>query len=239
MTKPRAEEHFQLNTEVNTLLAIAPEAVREVLGAEAIAQLAALQQREDIAMERISKSEHTQSVAEFDAQRDSLYMAIRLKVQAYSYSTQPDQLQAAADIQVVLDHYGDFRRKPYNEESAIVYNFVQALRERSAAMLTLGLEQWVAELEAANNGVVQRMADRSDARAAVQLEDVRAVRAEFNAAYQRMLTLIEAAIVLNGEAPYADFVNKLNERLQYYKTTLAHRRTVSKTRREKLATSDQ
>lgn len=50
---------------------------------------------------------------------------------------------------------------------------------------------------------------------------MRKVRVEVDEAYRIMVKKINALIIVNGEAPYVDFVNKLNQRIEAYTTNLA------------------
>jgi hypothetical protein len=231
LTHLRNEEHFMLMSEVVQLVNSAEVAVREVAIAT-IADLTSLLEREDKALEQILKSQLTDRITAADLVRDNLLHAITLKVEAYAFSHAEAEVQAAAALQAVVDHYGDFRRKPYNEESATVHNYVQSLRALPQAVEALGLEGWLAALAEANDEVKQLMAQRHDGQAAVQVERLREVRTAIDAVYQRMAAMVDASIVLKGEAPYATFVNRLNERIAYYKTTLAARKSRSKAKEE-------
>ena len=47
------------------------------------------------------------------------------------------------------------------------------------------------------------------------------VRVEVDGAYRTVVDKINALIIVNGEAPYVDFVNKLNLRIDEYTNNLA------------------
>ncbi|HJV76972.1 MAG TPA: DUF6261 family protein [Paludibacter sp.] len=45
---------------------------------------------------------------------------------------------------------------------------------------------------------------------------IKKVRIDVDEAYRTLVTKINALIIINGEAPYVDFVNKLNQRIEAY-----------------------
>jgi hypothetical protein len=218
------EEHFQFFTDINKLFAGAPEAVKAALG-DSLSQFESLHQREDAAIEQMRKNAHTKSLAELDARRDALYKGLCLLVEAYGYSPAEGELQAAARMEALLEHYGDFTRASYNKESATLYNFVQELNDRySAEVDTLHARTFVQELGSANTLFQETMDMRHDDKAANQVENLRALRLEADALYRKMTSIIDASIIINGEANFAEFVNRLNERIAYYKNMLAVRK---------------
>ena len=224
LSRLRNEEHFMLMTDVHELLDAAPEAVTAALTAARLEAFAALVRREDAALEQIRKNMLTDDIANADLVRDNLFQAIRLKVQAYAYSNVDTHVKASAAVQAVIDHYGDFRRKSYNEESAIIHNFVQDLKARQQHLTTMNLNNWVNDLVMVNDIVKRLMAERYDEQAAVQVENVMEVRIEIDALYRQMVAVLDASVVIQGEAAFAPFINRLNERVTYYKNTIAARK---------------
>jgi hypothetical protein len=47
------------------------------------------------------------------------------------------------------------------------------------------------------------------------------VRIDVDEAYRTLVNKINALIIVNGEAPYVEFVNKLNQRIEAYTNNLA------------------
>lgn len=217
------EEHFQLMTDVYGL---AESEGIETLGIAALyPRFLSLYGKEDIALEAIRKSGLTDPIADADTIRDNAYRGLVLQIEAGTYSADATKAQAARNMQVVTDHYGDFRKKPYNEETATVHNFLQDINSRCAAdIAVLGAQAWVDELETANQTFDDLMNQRFDAAAAQEIINLREVRKEIDRVYTEITECINVFILLNGEAAYAGFVNKLNERIAYFKNTLAIRK---------------
>jgi hypothetical protein len=183
-----------------------------------------LRNKEDTAIEAIRKSPLTSRITEADAVRDSVFRGFTLTVEAFSYHPNVVKVQAAEDIRVVIDHYGDLRSKSYNEETASIHNLLEDVNSRCADdVALLGIQEWIDELSVANRAFHDLMSQRFDA-AAQEITNLREVRKEIDRMYGAMVDRINASILLYGEEPYAEFVKKLNERIAYFKTTVAIRR---------------
>ena len=223
LSRLRNEEHFQFMTDTRNL--IRHEDPTKLNVVQLFAQFTALCEQEDIALERIRKNVLTDPIGEQDALQDSISLGFELLVQAYSHSTNAAKVEAARKIQIIIDHYGDFRRKSYNEETAIIHNFIQDLRSRcSGEITTLNANEWVDDLAGANHRFKQLMNERFDNNAGEASIKVLDVRKSIDRVYNQLTDRISASILLNGEADYAAFVNKLNERITYFKNTLAQRK---------------
>ena len=75
----------------------------------------------------------------------------------------PEVQEAAKRLKIVFDTYGNIAKKPLNEQTAAVYNVLQDLQGKFAAdVTTVGIERWVAELQARNSAFGQLMKDRFD-----------------------------------------------------------------------------
>lgn len=226
-------------SDVHGLFNGANEVVRTAI-AEYVSSFAAILQREDLALEQIRKSALTEKIAELDTRRDNVYYGLMTIVKAFHYSPHPYQVEMAKRIQIVLNHYGDFRRKGYNEESAIIINMVQDLNSRVADDLTqLNINDWVTDLSMANQELIMLMGERYNQGADVQMEDIREVRSEIDGVYQQITTKINALVVINGTADYADFINKMNERITYYKNAIAQRKGRAEAERKKKEEKEQ
>jgi hypothetical protein len=147
-----------------------------------------------------------------------------LTVEAFSYHPNVAKVQAAENIRMVIDHYGDLRSKSYNEETASIHNLLEDVNSRYAANVALlGIEEWIDELSVANRAFHDLMSQRFDT-AAQEITNLREVRKAIDRVYGAIVDRINASILLYGEEPYAEFVKKLNERIAYFKTTVAIRR---------------
>ena len=224
LTVLRNEEHFQFVSDTLDLLNSANAEVKSAVG-DALQLFADLRQREDRALEQIRKSALTTPIADTDTRRDSLYRGLALRIEACLHSPDENERNMATRVQLILDHYGNFTDKPYNEETATLYNLLQDLYDRCGnELVQLNAKIFTEALRDANEEFKTLMAQRFDAGAVQQYEKMKTLRKEADAVYRKIMAAVNASIVLHGANGYADFVNKLNERTAYYNNTLAARK---------------
>ncbi|MDR1155480.1 MAG: DUF6261 family protein [Bacteroidales bacterium] len=188
----------------------------------------------DTALDYIRKDRHTEKLADTDFIRDSIYYGFVQLARAYLRSMRDNKVQAAKNILIVVNAFGDFRAKPYNEETAAIGNFLDDIHARCAADVELlGASEWVDDLEAVNREFSDLMNIRFDEKAQQEYINLRETRREAEKVYANAVDRIHASITLNGEGTYTSFVNKLNERVAYNKNVIAQRKGRAKAKKEK------
>jgi hypothetical protein len=223
LSKLRNEEHFQLMTDVSRLIEIAGAETLEIPLLFPVFK--GLLSKEDIALEIIRKNRLSESIADADAKRGSVYRGFVLLIKTYNHSSIAAKVRAAQNIQVIIEHYGDFRKKSYNEETASINNFLQDINDRCVAdIAVLDAQDWITDLADANQTFDNLMNQRFDENAGREIVNMNKVRKEIITVYEQIVEHINASMLLNGETVYADFVKKLNERIAYFKNTLAIRK---------------
>ena len=80
------------------------------------------------------------------------------------------------------------------------------------------------DLAGASHRFKQLMNERYDNNAGEANIKMIDTRKSIDQVYNQLTDRIFASILLNGEADYVDFVKKLNERITYFKNTLAQRK---------------
>lgn len=222
----RNEEHFQFMSDVFKIVSAAIVSRTENMAVNINSLFSIfgdLLNKEDIAVASLRKSGLTDPIAESDNYRDMIYRGLVLYVQAYLHSADTAQREAAQRIQVLIDNYGDIRTKSYNEETAAIYNLLQDMQNKLSEQIeTIDLNEWISNLEAANNKFESLMSERYDE--SLGGEDMREIRREIDSVYRQIVSLIEIENKVSGGEAYADVIEKLNERVSYYKTTLAVRK---------------
>jgi hypothetical protein len=218
----RNEEHFQFHTE---LTAIVEAHTKAALGVEALwARYAAAYADEREALDVVRKSAATEELVDADGARDETFRGLSDVVRASTRHYDESARAAAHRLAVVLDGYGNVGRKPYDEQTAAVAALLDYLRGKGAAdVATLGLAGWVAELAAQNEAFDALKKGRyTEAAGRTQLK-MKDVREEIDEAYRAIARRIDALAVVNGETPYAGFVNELNARIATYGGALSKR----------------
>lgn len=223
LSRLRNEEHFQFQTEFKASVA---KYSAQALSIEALyATWEPLYAQELEALQVIRKSATTEQLAIADTERDEIFRGFADAVKSLLNHFSADKRMAASRVNVVLDQYGNVARKSYDEETAAITKLVQeangALR---ADIATLGLADWIAELDTRNKAFDALMKSRySEAAAKTELR-MKQVRAEIDLVYRAIADRLDALMLLNGPAAYEPFVRELNTRVDRYNDIIAMRK---------------
>ena len=221
-SKLRNEEHFQFQTEFKGLV---EEYTPETLDISAVwAVYLPLYADESEALDVIRKSAVTGELAEADHARDSLFRGLCNTVKGAAGHFNPAIKEAAARIQIALDHYGNINVKPYDEQTAAINNLIDEFNTTyTADVAMLGIGDWVSELQTTNNNFEALMQERYSEDAGKTQLKMKEVRAEIDDAYRAITERIDALVIVNGPENYSGFVNELNQRVEKYNNLLAQR----------------
>jgi len=225
--------HYQFQSDFNDLVI---EYTPQTLGiVEAYATYQPLLQDEAIAFMAISKSATTGQIVDADSVRDkTLRGTIDLARTALNHFDGKVHSDAKI-VNVIIDQYGNLAPKPYDEETGLITNLIKDLRVKAPAeIVTVGIVPWLIALEAQNETFNTLEKSRNSEEANRTELRMKNVRLEVDAAYRKMVERINALMVVNGEAPYSDFVKMLNARIVRANDAIA----LSKGRSDKPDTED-
>ncbi|MDR2887681.1 MAG: DUF6261 family protein, partial [Bacteroidales bacterium] len=148
---------------------------------------------EDDVIKKITKSPLTGSMDAADRRRDVAYRGIAETNRAALNHFWEVVRTAAGHLTIVFNTYGNVVRMPLNEETAAITNLLQELKGTYAGDVeTVGLQNWVKELETANNAFEQLAEQRHGETAGKTDLVLRHVRADVDAAYRAITRRIEA-----------------------------------------------
>ena len=236
------QEHFQFMTDMEKLFfaafvarSLEDATIETALDVIAIyLEFKAAWKVEDDVMEIIRKNALTDPIAGLDGIRDNNYWAVKLITDANKLSTNPEKTEAARKVGIVNDQYGDIRRQAYNKETGSIYNYTQELRANYANEIAiLGLEDWITELEDANNEFQNYMNQRFSESGSSDMENARNARLTIDGIYIRLADALEAINLISGGSAYLNLMTEMNKRITYYKNTIATRKGVAKAQKEK------
>lgn len=237
LSKLRNNEYFRFMMEIATIvndaiisrMSVSP--MNDNIGT-LLDKLKDLLEKLDVAVVSLSKSELTEPVTEADINRDKTYRGFTLHVEAFSNSMDSDKVEAARRIQVLIQNYTDFRKRPLNEQSAIMDNFIQDLQSMQMENIeTIGATEWITEMQETNNTLKNLMDERHNERVTQLREEVRTLRMQTDELYRQIISLLEIGNSLVDGA-YTNLINSVNERVSYYKTTLATRKGRANAKKE-------
>ena len=177
---------------------------------------------EDAAIVYLQKNELTEPIAIADSNRDRVYSGLRYYVRAYSFSLDEAEIESARRLQVLIDNYGKMNSRNYNKQSVALKNFLDDVANYNADDIeTIGAENWISLLQETNNKVIKLIEDRFELNVDRTSKMTREVRSNVDTIYYRIAAMLEAGYMISKAASYANVIDKVNERIHYFKTTLA------------------
>jgi hypothetical protein len=220
----RNNEHFQFMTDLDKLIILY---LATELGIDNLypAFKSALN-AEDTAIRIELGSLKSKTIEQLDKLRDRILTAISLRIKSALLSPFDDEIESAEALIRVVDLYGDVRNISYNEESAAITNLVSnmQLRPNTDHMNKVGITTWVAELKRVNEQFMVLFNERNSELSVRDSGDVRSARKQLDPIYEKLVEKINATIVLETAKPVvAAFVGEHNQKIEYYRTTLAAR----------------
>ena len=209
------EEHYKFMFDANSLIVSEDASTLSIVNEYDIFKSGFLNEGEALGFVR--KSSITDNIFAADLTRDTTLKGLKKGIDSFLSHFKPANREAANRLLVFLNNFGNVTAKSYEEESAAIIKIVSELKTTHAADInTLGLMEWVDELEANNNAFDQLMNNRFDEADDKTRLRMKEVRKEIDKAYKAVAKRINALIIVNGEATYTSFVNKLNLRIDYY-----------------------
>lgn len=170
-------------------------------------------------------SVYTKTIVQSDAYRDQLEHGFSSFVESCLYHYDPAVQTAGEHMQRIIDKYGDLRRLPYNKESAAITNRnTELLTNYAADVATAGATEWLNKDNAANDEFIAHFGERANEEAARLVSNVRESRNLTEDAYNAIIEHVNALALVNGDTDYAEFIDKVNYYVDYYKNTLAARK---------------
>ena len=227
LSRLRNEEHFHFFTSfrdlvlVFTVLALNIELLFNLFLAAYDNELAAL--------DLIRKNAISDDLVDADDERDNVFRGMSDVVKSALNHFNADVRAAAKRLQVVLDTYGNLAIKSYDAETGGLNSLINDFTTTYAAdIATVGLTEWVTELQAKNKAFDDLKNNRYSTEAAKTILRMKEERVKTDAVYRQLVERINALIVVEGEGAYAGFVNELNKRIEGFDNTISIRRAKAK-----------
>jgi hypothetical protein len=178
---------------------------------------------------KVMASEITAELLALDERRDNAVNGISQLVLAYTYHYDETLRKAAGHLDTNLKLYGaGIARMNYQAETTTItaiLNDWNTKPELTNAAASLGLGNWMAELENANHLFNSRYLDRTQEVGNANPDSLRSKRVEMNEAYYGLRDRIDALHTLADIEPsaYTPVINQLNVLIDEYNQTIARR----------------
>ncbi|MDR1780377.1 MAG: DUF6261 family protein [Tannerella sp.] len=188
---------------------------------------------EILALDVVRRSELTAQIAEQDTVRDSVYRGFADSVKGATKHFDSVKRSAAMQLQNMLTAYGNIAIRPLDEETAAIDDLLREVETRHTKSIELlGLEDWITQLANENSVFKALILDRNSETAQRPAVKMKTSRAAVDAAFRALLNMLDALILVNGEAPYQSFLTEFNTLSERYKTILAQEQGMRKKKKE-------
>ncbi|MDP4271695.1 MAG: DUF6261 family protein [Bacteroidota bacterium] len=220
------EEHYKFQCDFDGLVQLYTPATLRIEAAYNLYK--PVFEGEGEALNLVRKSSYTQSLSDADGVRDTTVDGLEDAIKSGLKHFNPAVREAANRLKILLDSHGDIVRKSYDKETADITKLISELRGNYAAdVATLGITDWVNELERNNNNFVEVQNSRYDEQGNKTRLRMKSVRKEVDAAYNTIIKRINSMILLKDDLgidfDFGPFVSKLNQRIDNYVNNMARR----------------
>lgn len=175
-------------------------------------------------LDLVKKNSYTERVNVADEARDKPIRGFFKLVKGLQHHFNPAVAQAAYNINLINEKFSDVTYLTNEKQTPAEESYIVALKGAMADITTLNLTDWLTEIEATESAFVQLVKSRNNEDDLKPAINMKAARVETDAAYNAIVDRINAFITIEGDAKYAGFVTKLNNRIDQYSTAIAQRK---------------
>ena len=225
-------EHYQF---VNHVLTICKEAKIEKLDT-VLATLQKAFEKEDLSLNLPRKEEGTKELRELDKERSNAYRALTFAVKLNQNSEVKTNRDAAEKLSEVISRYPKLLKANYDKKSGMIKNLVTDFSEAAIFehVKLLKIKPYIDRLSNANKSFDELYCSRLKSSIPTGAFDVKALRAETDAALNDVLRRIDSLDDLEPETPnLAELIKHYNALVEKKHFTLSHRAGTSQTARKK------
>lgn len=222
LTSLQNEEHYKFLSDVNGLISIFTAA--SLLIVAEYASFQKLYSDEGEALNFVRKSNYSDQLHAADTKLNDTLNSIDHAICSGLKHYIPAVKDASIHLNLLWEANGNITNKAQKNKSGAIKKLIAELRgPYSQDVMSAGLDGWVNQLDMdlmAYDTVENSRYDEKEEKTHLRMKEV---RKESDATYHTIIEKINALMIVNGEAPYLDFVNKLNLRIDSYANNLALR----------------
>jgi len=175
-------------------------------------------------LDLVQKNTFTARVNAADAARDKPIRGFFKIVKGMLHHFNPSMAQAAYNIDVINEKFSGVTYLANEKQTPAEESYIAALKAAMADITTLGLTDWLTEIEATEQAFVELVKSRNNEDDGKPAINMKAARVETDNSYNAIVDRINAFITIEGDAVYTTFVTKLNNRIDQYNIAIAQRK---------------
>jgi len=175
-------------------------------------------------LDLVQKNTYTKRVDAADEARDKPIRGFFKVVKGMLHHFNPAIAQAAYNIDVINEKFSGVTYLANEKQTPAEESYIAALKAAMADITTLGLTDWLTEIEATEQAFVELVKSRNNEDDGKPAINMKAARVETDNSYNAIVDRINAFITIEGDAVYTTFVTKLNNRIDQYNIAIAQRK---------------
>jgi hypothetical protein len=175
-------------------------------------------------LDLVQKNSFTARVNAADEARDKPIRGFFKVVKGMLHHFNPALAQAAYKINLINEKFSDVTYLTNEKQTSAEESYIAALKGAMADITTLGLTDWLTEIEATETAFLELVKSRNNEDDVKPVINMKAARVETDDSYNAIVDRINAFITIEGDANYVAFVTKLNNRIDQYSTAVAQRK---------------
>jgi hypothetical protein len=226
------EEHVGFHTYVDDYISEAGAAALHVETQSADFKLKLAVEKS--VLDLVLKNSFTARVTAADEARDVPIRGFFKVVKGMLNHFNPRVAQAAYNVNLINERFSNLPRLSKEKQTAAEESYLTALKANMPGINTLGLTDWVTEIEARENVYLEMVKNRNNEDDLKPTFNMRASRVETDDACEAVIKRINAFITIDGDANYSTFVTKLNNRIDQYNNTIAQRKGIIAANKKKV-----
>jgi hypothetical protein len=174
-------------------------------------------------LDMMFRSGYTIEIHAQDRVRDQIFRGLSDAVSSGLNHFDAGKREAAGNLSVIFNHYGNITARTLDEETAALDDFLRefASDTASACIRTLGLADWTEQLEQENRKFKELMQARYSETAQRPSLRVHAVRLDVDRALRTILNFLDVMVTVHGLAPYELLIGELNAVFERYRNIQA------------------
>lgn len=171
----------------------------------------------DDALKVYRKHKNSEQITELDKQRDTLIRGFQKHISAFYDFPNAEKQAAAKKLDFEMGKYGkNIAKMPLQEETATITQLLQEFSQGdlSQAVTLIGAKEWLDKLGEINSQFVGLHTERTEEVGTIELGQTKKTRQELQEIFTKLAKNIEALAIINGEEPYRNLVNSINEEIK-------------------------
>lgn len=229
LSRYRNAEYIQYLTDV--LAFLEPHDLTALQLAAPQAALAAVLEDLNTAYKSTQGSEITPEIAALDERRDRAIVGLRGIVENLTYHFDPDTAAAASLLyRNITSHGSNIARLNYREQTAVLSSIVrdwEGKPEFAAAVSTLNLGNWLAELKESNQQFSAKYLARVDETAKNPAASIPELRDQGNETYRILVNHLTAHATLSSNPVYTELLDQIDVLAGQYNQGVDNRTTTT------------